>query len=107
VIANWWEYISDEFIDEVFGDRWPGWEAEHAALTETSLMLHLWPDLVRETDTSPRDYQRFPYRILPWPEKARPASGVYADPRGATPEIGRRLAEIVVAGLDGTIQAEF
>ncbi|HCC33117.1 MAG TPA: hypothetical protein DEQ28_04345 [Clostridiales bacterium] len=107
VFANWWEFVPDRLIDEVFGSKWPGWEAEHAALTETSLMLYLRPELVREAPVGPSDYDRFPYRVLPWPERSRPASGCYADPAGASAEIGRRLAEAVVAGLRRVVETEF
>jgi creatinine amidohydrolase len=107
VFANWWEFVPQKLIDEVFGAKWPGWEAEHAALTETSLMLHLWPELVRDVPVGPSDYDKFHYRVLPWPERGRPASGCYADPAGASAEIGRRLAEVVVAGLQHVVETEF
>lgn len=107
VFVNWWEFVTNSLIDNIFGDKWPGWEAEHAALTETSLMLHLWPDLVRESVPADNSYQQLTYKILPWPAKTRPASGSYADPRGATADIGRRLLEPIVSGLKRVVEAEF
>ena len=107
VIANWWEFISNELIDEIFGDKWPGWEAEHAALTETALMKYLYPEMVRDIKVNPGEYEQLPYRILPWNKRVQPSSGSYADPDGATKEIGYRLTEAVVLGLKELIEKEF
>lgn len=107
VIANWWEFISDEMIDDIFGDKWPGWEAEHAALTETALMKYLYPGLVRDIKVDSCEYEKLPYRILPWDKRVQPSSGSYADPDGATIEIGSRLTEAVISGLTELIEKEF
>ncbi|HOW22405.1 MAG TPA: creatininase family protein [Sedimentibacter sp.] len=107
VIANWWEFISDEMIDDIFGDKWPGWEAEHAALTETALMKYLYPGLVRDIKVDSCEYEKLPYRILPWDKRVQPSSGSYADPDGATMEIGSRLTEAVISGLTELIEKEF
>jgi creatinine amidohydrolase len=106
VFVNWWEFVTAELIEAVFGRRWPGWEAEHAALTETSLMLHLRPDLVRPGKAAGSPYQHLSYKILPWPEKTRPASGSYADPTGATGDIGRRLLAPILDGLKRVVETE-
>lgn len=45
--ANWWDALSDDVIDLIFDEvPFPGWALEHAAVTETSLMLHFKPELV-------------------------------------------------------------
>lgn len=108
VIVNWWELVSDALIRDVFGDAWPGWEAEHAALTETSLMLAFRPELVRTDlavdDRAPRSLQ---YRILPQPQEVRPASGVYASTAAASASIGERLADHIVEGLVAVLRERF
>ncbi|MDH4136070.1 MAG: creatininase, partial [Anaerolineae bacterium] len=49
VILAWWDQVSDEMIDELFAEAgFPGWDIEHAAITETSLMQYFAPELVRE-----------------------------------------------------------
>jgi creatinine amidohydrolase len=49
VILSWWDQVSDEMIDELFAEAgFPGWEMEHAAITETALMQYFAPELVRE-----------------------------------------------------------
>jgi creatinine amidohydrolase len=49
VAVGWWSLVSDEMLEKLFGDKFPGWHAEHASTCETSLMLHLRNDLVGPT----------------------------------------------------------
>jgi creatinine amidohydrolase len=46
VLANWWDQVTREVLDVAFKGAFPGWEAEHAGVVETSLMLHLDPTRV-------------------------------------------------------------
>jgi len=107
VWCNWWELLEEEMVADILGDRWPGWDAEHAGLTETSLMLYLCPGLVRNFSSGDHRYQRLPYKILNWPPRTRPPSGSYGDPSGANADIGQRLAEAVVARLRQLVEREF
>jgi len=54
---SWWSLVRDTWIDAEL-PTFPDWHAEHAGVTETSLMLHLRPDLVTgerpEHDEPPR-----------------------------------------------------
>lgn len=61
---SWWSLVRDTWTDAELPE-FPGWHAEHAGVTETSLMLHLRPDLV--TDERP-DHD------------APPRAGVYLHP---------------------------
>jgi creatinine amidohydrolase len=102
------ELVADSVIQEVFGDAWPGWEAEHAALTETSLMMALYPEMVHQDrivdDRAPR---HFPYKVFPQPPAVRPASGVYASAGAASAQIGHRLADHIVDGLTEMLKEQF
>src|SRR5260370_13897941 len=49
IAIGWWSLVSNATLQKLFGDRFPGWHAEHASACETSLMLHLRSDLVRPT----------------------------------------------------------
>ncbi len=100
ISVNWWDFISNELISELFADRWPGWVAEHAALTETSIMLALYPKLVR-ADLAEAGFIPKPlaYKISPQPLEVRPPSGMYASAEGASAEIGERLISEVVEEL--------
>ena len=108
ITVNWWDFIEDAMIKEIFKDRWPGWVAEHAALTETSIMLYLYPELVREelADAGLVPAPR-PYKIFPQPSEVRPASGMYAPAKGATAAIGEQLVSAVVQQLIPVIRECF
>ncbi len=104
-LINWWDLVPDDLIDDLFGDRWPGWEMEHAALTESSLMMALYPDLVLQSDLpSDRPPEHLPFTVLPEPPSVRPRSGSYADSRGASAEIGERLVAEITAGILRALQ---
>jgi len=98
LIMNWWDFVPQEVIDEVFGDAWPGWEREHAALTETSLMMALYPDSVTMDDDFRGDetVEEFPYSVLPESPDALPPSGVFADCTEASAATGELILNRVV-----------
>ena len=48
--SNWWDVLSQDTIDKVFSEvAFPGWAFEHAAITETSLMMYLAPVLPQKS----------------------------------------------------------
>ncbi|EPZ58968.1 creatinine amidohydrolase family protein [[Clostridium] sordellii ATCC 9714] len=67
LLTNWWDPMSPDVIDKVFDEvEFPGWALEHAAVTETSLMMYFAPELVREDkildteNANPATYFRYP-----------------------------------------------
>ena len=72
LIANWWDPMPAEIIDKVFDEvPFPGWAFEHAAVTETSLMMAFAPELVHEermVDT--QGATPCPYHIYPVPKRS-------------------------------------
>lgn len=98
VLLSWWDQISDELTEEIFADAgFPGWETEHAALTETSLMQFLAPDLVQEDKIIDDQSERKPtYSIFPPPKDIIPKSGVLYKATYASREIGEKIADQVV-----------
>jgi creatinine amidohydrolase len=69
-------------------------EAEHAGEAETSLMLHLYPDLVRmdrarDFQLSPEEFRRYMRGGMPSPPPG--GTGCVGRPTLATPEKGRLL----------------
>jgi creatinine amidohydrolase len=100
--------LSDAAMQALFGDEFPGWDVEHAAVLETSLMLHLRPDLVRFDRAVDDAAARHPfYDVVPPPADFVPASGVLwkatragAD-KGALawPEIAGSLREALAVDL--------
>ncbi|GAA2736127.1 mycofactocin biosynthesis peptidyl-dipeptidase MftE [Actinocorallia aurantiaca] len=79
----------------------PGGDA-HAGLTETSVMLHLVPGLVRMADAAPGDTRPLA-EVLPEMiargVRAVSPSGVLGDPSGATPEQGQDILDKMVAAV--------
>lgn len=101
IIVSWWDLVSDEVRDTCFAEvGFPGWDTEHAALTETALMRVFAPDLVHEDRVIDDHAERIPrYQLFPPPRDIIPASGVlYAATQG-TRERGELLANQVVAAM--------
>ncbi|MGE4428258.1 MAG: creatininase [Solirubrobacteraceae bacterium] len=95
--------FSDEEMAFLFADAregFPGWPAEHAAIMETSLMLALRPDLVREDRIADDRSERRPfYEVFPTPPEHIASSGVLAEASRASREKGERLTALIVERL--------
>jgi len=98
VILSWWDQVSDGMVDELFAEAgFPGWEVEHAALTETSLMQYFTPELVREDKIVDDQSERMPpYSIFPPTDDIIPKSGVPYKATFASQEKGEKLAKQLV-----------
>jgi creatinine amidohydrolase len=89
--------ISEGLLAEMFPEGFPGFALEHAARIETSMMAHLFPDLLR-ADRLARDpravfprAERHPHRLMPVPP-----SGVLSPAQGYDADYGRRLVDEMV-----------
>src|SRR6266542_722963 len=38
LLVHWWDQVGPADVRRIFGDDFPGWEAEHASITETSML---------------------------------------------------------------------
>ncbi|SMF36166.1 creatinine amidohydrolase [Tistlia consotensis] len=106
---EYWDYIRDATLATVFPEGFPGMALEHAAVIETSLMLHFFPDLV-DLSRMPEDEApaAFPaYEIFPSGKRWVPPSGSLSPARGASAENGRLIADDSVSGIVRDIAAEF
>jgi creatinine amidohydrolase len=84
-------------MEELFHGEFPGWDAEHAAIFETSLMLHLRPELVlmdRAVDDNSPSHP--PYDIVPPPKSFIAPSGTLWKATQATAEKGRLIWDEMV-----------
>jgi creatinine amidohydrolase len=101
VILSWWDQVSDGMVEELFAEvGFPGWEMEHAALTETSLMQYFTPELVREDRIVNDHGERMPkYAIFPPPDDIIPKSGVFSTATFASREKGEKLAKQLVDSI--------
>lgn len=108
LMVNWWEQLTSAELDEIFHGAFPGWEAEHAGIVETSLMLHLDPDRVEPGRLPAPSTQPLPsYTVLPEPPGRVPASGVLRSAQGASSETGARITERLVTAIVRILDAEF
>lgn len=108
MVLQHWEFIADETFSSVFPDGFPGIELEHAAVLETSLMMHYYPDLVRE-DKIPDNPPAVsgPYDVWPPHKEWVPQSGALISAKGASAEKGRLIANQVGNDIVGAIKREF
>ncbi|MFF9118722.1 creatininase family protein [Streptomyces massasporeus] len=93
---SWWSLVRDTWTETEIPE-FPGWHAEHAGITETSLMLHLRPDLV--TDERP-DHDRPPRSgvyLHPVDVGQMTHRGVLSSTSGSSSWLGERLLRHVVA----------
>ncbi len=107
VVEQPFSELSGETMAAMFGDAFPGWDVEHAAIMETSLMLHLRPALVQFERAVDDEARRHPfYDVVPIPDDFVPASGTLWKATQASAEKGRRAWADIVAGLDAALTAD-
>jgi creatinine amidohydrolase len=107
VVEQGFASISQRAIDILFGDEFPGWAVEHAAVMETSLMLYLRPDLVdMEAAVDDQAKRTATYEVLPVPQDMITASGGLWKATLGTAEKGVVVWEELVDYMEGAIRAE-
>lgn len=106
--TEYWDYTPQSVYDEIFEGDFPGVDLEHAALIETSMMLYLHPELVRQ-DKIPNDpLAQFPaHDVYPQTNRHVPDSGVLAPAGTASIDKGRLLVETTSEAMIEALQREF
>ena len=105
---EYWDFMTPETLGDVFPDGFPGFALEHAAVLETSMMLHHHPSLVRMDllpDDGPAEFP--PYDMYPSRTDWVPPSGVLSSAKGSdavkgrllADEVSRRMAEAITTGF--------
>jgi creatinine amidohydrolase len=74
----------------------------HAGEVETSLALHLWPELVQ--GSAEEAYPTFPRFVLVRDKLSHWPTGVWGDPTKASADKGRRILEVEARGLAQVLQ---
>lgn len=97
----WWDVASEAMRNEIAREAGiERWEDDHAAMTETSLMLYFAPELVRkEAMLDEVAERRVGYTIFPTPEDLITDSGMMYKVEHASREIGEQLAEHISGAL--------
>ncbi len=103
-----WEFLTEDTLAKVFPDGYPGIELEHAAVLETSLMMHYYPDLVRY-DRVPDNPPVHAPRYDVWPPRREwvAETGALVSAAGATPEKGAIIAQQYRRDIAAAVRREF
>jgi creatinine amidohydrolase len=105
---EYWDFCTEQTLAAIFPQGFPGFALEHAAVIETSLMLHLYPELVRIELIPDEPAAQFPpYDLYPTRTEWVPASGVLSSARAASREKGARIADEVIARVAAAVRSEF
>jgi len=105
---EYWDFCTEQTLAAVFPQGFPGFALEHAAVIETSMMLHLHPELVQLDlipDEAPAQFP--PYDLYPTRPDWVPASGVLSSARGSSREKGALITDEVIARVASAVRAEF
>jgi creatinine amidohydrolase len=108
VKLGYWEFINAETEAVLFPDGLISWALEHAAVMETSVMMHLRPDLVRAeliADHPPADFPL--YDVYPFDLRPIPPHGVLSSAASATAAKGKRVLEQIVPDIAAALTAAF
>jgi creatinine amidohydrolase len=101
------EFTPDQ-LAALFPAGFPGWNVEHAASMETSLMLALHPELVRADLIADDAAERRPtWEVVPAPPEIVPRSGVLWRPSEGSAEIGRLYLQAAAERLETALRTEF
>lgn len=99
VVLNWWDPGDDKYIASIYpADEPMRPELQHASWVETSMVLHLFPDLVRQDAYPPDEVAKYPpYDVFPSHFEWLPTSGAQSVVSTSTEKAGQALVEHYVA----------
>ena len=105
---EYWDFLTESTLASVFPKGFPGFALEHAAVIETSMMLHYHPNLVR-MDLIPNDGPAIfpPYDMYPSRKTWVPLSGVLSSAKGSTAEKGAVMVTELAERMATAVQHEF
>lgn len=108
LLVNWWDQVGPGDVRHIFGDSFPGWEAEHASITETSMLEAFAPELVRADRKAGGGAQRaISYDIFPPPPDILWPNGIGYSALAASAQTGRALLDLLTGRLAAIIDREF
>jgi len=105
---EYWDFVDEATLRSIFPDGFPGFALEHAAVLETSLMLHLFPEMVhldRVPDHPPATSGS--YDVYPPHQHWVPTSGALSSAKGATADKGKLLFNQHTSAIEAILRREF
>lgn len=108
VAASWWDFQLEKTREDIVRQTGvPRSEDHHAALVETSLMLHIDAASVRvDAICDNVSKRRARYLVAPFPSDLSTADGVVYRAVGSTAEIGERMCAEIVEGIVNALHRE-
>lgn len=109
LLVDWWTVLDAATLDRLFEGNFPGWEAEHAGVIETSLLMHIAPERV-DADRIENRMGTIPppvFTVLPERPGLVDPSGVLRTAWGANPKLGKELYTEVVDAITAIVTGEF
>lgn len=105
---GYWTTINERVQSFLFPNGNVNWDLEHAAVMETSVMMHLAPDLVR-LDAIPDEPQAVfpPYERFPLDPGPVPPLGALSSAKSATADKGRTVVDSLVADFTTLLPEAF
>lgn len=108
VKLGYWSFINAATEAVLFPEGLLSWELEHAAVMETSCMLHFAQDLVREDEIPDGPPGQFPlYDIYPTDYAGLPSTGVLSSAASASAQKGAAVVSQVVPDIARAIDEAF
>lgn len=109
MVTTWGDTLTDAEVEALFADcGFPGWALEHAAVTETSLMMVFAPELVRLDRIVDDQFETQPvYAMFPPDVSKIPKTGVLYKASYASREKGEMLVKSIVSATVKIIRKEF
>ncbi len=105
---GYWEFINAATETALFEGAPFTWAAEHAAIMETSVMLHLRPDLVRVHEIRDQAPARFPlYDLYPYDPALIPGHGALSSPATASADKGKIVVNQIVPDIVAALRKAF
>lgn len=108
VVLSYWDFVTEDTIRAIYPYGFPGWAVEHGGVLETSLMLHLHPQLVdmsKAVDQEPATFP--PYDVFPAKPAWTPCSGCLSSAKPASAAKGKLLLEVCVEGISQQLRTAF
>jgi creatinine amidohydrolase len=105
---EYWDFFTAPTLAKIFPDGFPGYALEHAAVLETSMMLHYHPSLVhleRIPGDGPADFP--PYDFYPTRTQWVPPSGVLSSAKAADRPKGELMAAELTREIASAVRREF
>lgn len=108
---GYYEFTTKEAEQAVWPEGFPSWPLEHAGVMETSVMLHLHPEMVHVDRIPVHGPAEFPpYDVYPqtWENlPGLPRTGALISASSASAEKGKLLFDTYVAGITDAVRKEF